>query len=85
LATVSVPPARFSKRGEGSDIQPMIALSVELDRVPTDEQEGAAVLLLCLNELSHITVADGLSQLIERLSQALASFLIGLIGPQQAG
>jgi hypothetical protein len=105
LAAVPVLPAFFSEGVKGGDIQPMIALGIELNSVTICEQEGAAALPFYVKGAAAlpfyvkgagwpplwsegsrcVTVVDGLSQVVERLAQAPASFLVGLIGPQQAG
>jgi len=73
-ATVAVPPAILDEGHKRGDIQPVVTVRVELDRLAADEQEW-----LCL-----IPVVNGLTQMGERLTQVVAGLALGLVGPQQA-
>jgi hypothetical protein len=63
----------------------MIALRVELDRVPTGEHEGSTRFPLPLRRCSRVVIVDGLSQLIEGLSETAEGVVPGLMRPKQTG
>jgi hypothetical protein len=80
---VSMSSARFGQGCEGGDIEPMIALDVELDCLSTDEQEWRTQSPFFCRGVCRLLIVDDLSQLVERLSQAPERLMAGTIGPQQ--
>jgi hypothetical protein len=79
---VPVPRARFSEGGERGSVQPVIALGVELDSVTTGQQKWTGVGRLSLRGFRRVAIVDGLSHVIEGLSQAPSRLLAGVMGPQ---
>ena len=60
---------------KGVDVEPIVAIDVELDRLSGDEQERGF----------RIVVADGLAQVGQRAPQIGTSGAFGLFSPQQPG
>jgi hypothetical protein len=57
------------------NVQPVVAVTVELDRPTVDQQERYGLIL----------VTDRLAEVGERLAEVLARSRFGLIRPQQSG
>jgi hypothetical protein len=72
---VAVLLARGAQPGEGSDVEPVVAIGVELDRLAANQKEWLLVVFL---------IAEGLAQVGERLAEIVTGPALGLIRPKQA-
>jgi hypothetical protein len=70
---VPVPFAGLDEGRERRDIQPMVAVAIELDRLTADQQEWHSL----------IPVIERLTQIRERLAQVMAGLVLGLVGPKE--
>jgi hypothetical protein len=76
LVTVPVSFADFGERRECRDVQPMITIGVELERLAADQQKRRGDLSVIADHLAHTG---------EGFPEVLAGLLLRLFGPEQPG